>query len=132
MSSSRAAASWRARCSRQASWTSSTSTSIRCCWAPGSPCFLATDAPSTSSSSRSNRCHAGAWGWPIGPGAEEDGMSRKDSATIGVADHSGWAVMITVGGDGALLDRRRVELVAEDLPKHPHHHEGQTLPLREG
>ncbi len=38
---------------------------------------------------------------------------------------------MTVAGDGMLLDRRRVELVDEDLPKIPHHSEGQTLPLHE-
>ena len=48
---------------------------------------------------------------------------------IGVSDHGGWAVLVTVAGDGTLLDRRRVELVDEDLPKIPHHSEGQVLPL---
>ena len=38
---------------------------------------------------------------------------------------------MTVAGDGTLLDRRRVELVDEDLPKIPHHSEGQGLPLDE-
>ncbi len=38
---------------------------------------------------------------------------------------------MTVAGDGMLLDRRRVELVDEDLPKIPHHSEGQALPLDE-
>jgi hypothetical protein len=33
--------------------------------------------------------------------------------------------------DGTLLDRRRVELVDEGLPKLPHHNEGQALPLDE-
>ncbi len=55
-------------------------------------------------------------------------MSRDDGI-IGVSDHGGWAVLVTVAGDGTLLDRRRVELVDEDLPKIPHHSEGQTLPL---
>jgi hypothetical protein len=50
---------------------------------------------------------------------------------IGVSDHGGWAVLVTVAGDGTLLDRRRVELVDEDLPKIPHHSEGQALPLNE-
>jgi hypothetical protein len=50
---------------------------------------------------------------------------------IGVSDHGGWAVLVTVGGDWRLLDRRRVELVDEDLPKIPHHSEGQALPLKE-
>ena len=57
-------------------------------------------------------------------------MSRDD-AIIGVSDHGGWAVLVTVAGDGTLLDRRRVELVDEDLPKIPHHSEGQRLTLDE-
>jgi hypothetical protein len=57
-------------------------------------------------------------------------MSRDD-AIIGVSDHGGWAVLVTVAGDGTLLDRRRVELVDEDLPKIPHHSEGQGLPIDE-
>jgi hypothetical protein len=40
-------------------------------------------------------------------------------------------VLVTVARDGALLDRRRVELVDERLPKIPHHSEGQGLPLDE-
>ncbi len=50
---------------------------------------------------------------------------------IGVSDHGGWAVLVTVAADGTLLDRRRVELVDEDLPKIPHHSEAQRLPLDE-
>ena len=38
---------------------------------------------------------------------------------------------MTVAVDGTLLDRRRVELVDEDLPKIPHHSQGQALPLDE-
>jgi hypothetical protein len=48
---------------------------------------------------------------------------------VGVSDHGGWAVLVTVARDGTLLDRRRVELVGEDLPGLPHHHEGQLLPI---
>ena len=48
---------------------------------------------------------------------------------IGVSDHGGWAVFVTADGNGALLDRRRVELVDEGLPKIPHHSEGQGLPI---
>jgi hypothetical protein len=55
----------------------------------------------------------------------------KSGGTIGVADHGGWAVLVTVAGDGTLLDRRRVELVDESLPALPHHHEGQLLPVNE-
>lgn len=57
-------------------------------------------------------------------------MSR-DGGIIGVSDHNGWAVLVTVAGDGALLDRRRVELVDEGLPQLPHHHEAQGLPIEE-
>jgi hypothetical protein len=38
---------------------------------------------------------------------------------------------VTADRKGALLDRRRVELVDEGLPKIPHHSEGQGLPLDE-
>ncbi|HYL86895.1 MAG TPA: hypothetical protein VE263_21905 [Candidatus Angelobacter sp.] len=55
----------------------------------------------------------------------------KNGGIIGVSDHGGWAVLVTVARDGTLLDRRRVELVDEGLPKIPHHSEGQGLPLDE-
>jgi hypothetical protein len=57
-------------------------------------------------------------------------MSKK-GGIIGVSDHGGWAVLVTVARDGTLLDRRRVGLVGEGLPKLPHHSEGQGLPLDE-
>ena len=53
----------------------------------------------------------------------------KNAGIIGVSDHGGWAVLVTVARDGTLLDRRRVELVGEGLPKIPHHSEAQRLPL---
>src|SRR6202046_4117858 len=56
----------------------------------------------------------------------------RDDGIIGVSDHGGWAVLVTAAADGTLLDRRRVELVDEDLPKIPHHSEGQGLPIDEG
>ena len=55
----------------------------------------------------------------------------RNAGIIGVSDHGGWAVLVTVARDGRLLDRRRVELVGEGLPKIPHHSEGQGLPLGE-
>ena len=36
-------------------------------------------------------------------------------------------MFVTVAQDGTLLDRRRVELVDANLPKIPHHSEGQRL-----
>src|SRR5256885_15658369 len=57
-------------------------------------------------------------------------VSKKDGI-IGVSDHGGWAVLVTVASDGTMLDRRRVELVDEGMPKIPHHSEGQGLPIDE-
>src|SRR6516225_4652180 len=59
------------------------------------------------------------------------GNNMKHGGIIGVSDHGGWAVLVTVARDGTLLDRRRVELVGEGLPRLPHHSEGQGLPLNE-
>jgi hypothetical protein len=56
----------------------------------------------------------------------------KDAGIVGVSDHGGWAVFVTAARNGALLDRRRVELVDDDLPAIPHHHEAQLLPRDEG
>jgi hypothetical protein len=53
----------------------------------------------------------------------------SEAAIIGISDHGGWAVLVTTEADGTLLDRRRVELVDEGLPKIPHHSEGQALPI---
>jgi hypothetical protein len=56
------------------------------------------------------------------------GSKEERGGIIGVSDHGGWAVLVTVAHDGTLLDRRRVELVDEGLPKLPHHHDAQGLP----
>jgi hypothetical protein len=55
----------------------------------------------------------------------------NNGGIIGIMDHGGWAVLVTVARHGTLLDRRRVELVDEGLPRLPHHSEGQGLPLDE-
>jgi len=55
----------------------------------------------------------------------------KEAGVIGVSDHGGWAVLVTVARDGMLLNRRRVDLVDESLAKLPHHSEGQRLPIEE-
>jgi hypothetical protein len=49
---------------------------------------------------------------------------RRRTASVGVAENSNTAVLVTIDAAGALLDRRRIELTAPDLPTHPHHHEG--------
>jgi hypothetical protein len=55
----------------------------------------------------------------------------SEGASIGVADHAGWAVLVTVAVDGKVLDSRRVELVDADLPVMPHHHNAKALPLEQ-
>jgi hypothetical protein len=46
------------------------------------------------------------------------------AATVGVAENSNSAVLVTVARGGELLDRRRIDLTDRGLPTHPHHHEG--------
>ena len=58
-------------------------------------------------------------------------MDERVTGIIGISDHGGWAILVTATADGTLLDRRRVELVDADLPKIPHHSEGQFLPRNE-
>lgn len=57
--------------------------------------------------------------------------SPKSEAIVGVSDHAGFAVLVTVASDGTIYDRRRVELIDEGLPCMPIHHEAQALPLAE-
>jgi len=47
----------------------------------------------------------------------------KENAAVGVAEHGNSAVLVTIGSDGELLDRRSIDLTS-GLPTHPHHHEG--------
>lgn len=54
---------------------------------------------------------------------------NNDGAVVGISDHGGWAILVTVARDGTLLDRRRVELVDDHLPAIPYHHEAQALPI---
>ena len=53
-------------------------------------------------------------------------------AIVGVSDHGGWAIFVTVSHAGTLLDRRRVALVENTLPAIPHHHEAQMLSEKDG
>jgi hypothetical protein len=62
------------------------------------------------------------------PAAANPGSNR---AVVGIADHAGWAVLVTVV-DGTLVDRRRVTLLEDDLPNLPHHHDAQELPIDRG
>src|SRR5581483_2587571 len=57
--------------------------------------------------------------------------SHVNEGIVGVSDHGGWGVFVTVAPNGTLLDRRRIELIDDDLPAIPHHHEAQRLPMAE-
>jgi hypothetical protein len=53
---------------------------------------------------------------------------------LGAAIHNGWAILVSIDADGrrpAVVDRRRVELIAPNVPSNPFHHEGLRLPLAE-
>jgi hypothetical protein len=43
---------------------------------------------------------------------------------VGVADHLGWAVVVTASADHEVVDRRRIDLVEPGLPAAPVHHVG--------
>jgi hypothetical protein len=49
---------------------------------------------------------------------------KQRAATVGVAEHGNSAVLVTIGPEGELLDRRRIDLTDRGLPTHPHHHQG--------
>jgi hypothetical protein len=54
----------------------------------------------------------------------------NDLVAVGVSDHSGWAVWVSVAfrkGEPVVIDRRRVELIEPGLPSRPYEHE--TLDL---
>jgi len=57
--------------------------------------------------------------------------TSKFAAAVGVSDHAGWAVLVTVARGGTLLDRRRIELLDSGLPAMPHHHPAKGLSLDE-
>ena len=56
------------------------------------------------------------------------------TAVVGVADHNGWAVCVTVAASRGLpvvVDRRRVALIEPGVPSQPYHHETVGMPLPE-
>jgi hypothetical protein len=44
---------------------------------------------------------------------------------LGIADHFGWAVVVTASDDHEVVDRRRIELVEPDVCPAPVHYEGK-------
>jgi hypothetical protein len=57
---------------------------------------------------------------------------NRPRAIVGVSDHAGWAVLVTIATPRQLIDRRRIELIEEGLPKLAYHHDCQALPEAEG
>jgi hypothetical protein len=60
-----------------------------------------------------------------GAGVHARGVTEPTRrAVVGVADHSGWAFLVTVGADDSgarVVDRRRCELLDGPLPRQPYH-----------
>jgi hypothetical protein len=59
---------------------------------------------------------------------------RALTAVVGVADHNGWAVCVTVAasrGVPVVVDRQRVELIEPGVPSQPYHHETVRMPRPE-
>jgi hypothetical protein len=57
------------------------------------------------------------------------GASTMWCMRLGIAHHFGWAVAVTASADHAVVDRRRLELIEDDLPPAPIHHMGGAHPL---
>lgn len=52
-------------------------------------------------------------------------------AVLGVADHGGWAVCVTVAarhGVPVVVDRRRIETIEPGVPSQPYHHDTVRMP----
>ena len=61
------------------------------------------------------------------------GSQKRSSGrpvVVGVADHNGWAILVTaaeVNGEPSVVDRRRVSLIEKGVPSQPYHHETLAL-----
>lgn len=56
--------------------------------------------------------------------------SGGQPVVVGVADHSGWAFLVSaaaVNGEPTVVDRRRVRLLENGLPNQPYEHETRAL-----
>jgi hypothetical protein len=56
--------------------------------------------------------------------------SHGRPVVVGVADHSGWAILVSaavVNGEPTVVDRRRVRLIEKGLPNQPYEHETRAL-----
>lgn len=60
--------------------------------------------------------------------------AARAPAVLGVADHGGWAICVTVaaaGGAPAVVDRRRISLIEAGEPTQPYHHDTVGMPRTE-
>ncbi len=46
---------------------------------------------------------------------------------VGIADHFGWAIAVTVSDDHQVIDRRRITLVEPGVSEAPIHYESRRL-----
>jgi hypothetical protein len=59
----------------------------------------------------------------------------EQPVVVGVADHGGWAILVTVAlvnGEPSVIDRRRVSLIEDGIPTQPYHHDTVTLSAADG
>lgn len=56
---------------------------------------------------------------------------RREGAIVGVSDHGGWAMLVTLALPDHVRDRCRVVLKDDGLPGLPHHDESRRLALAE-
>lgn len=73
------------------------------------------------------------------PARSRGAGSRKETdaqeAIVGIADHGGWAILVTVAmvnGEPTVIDRRRVALIEEGIPTQPYHHDTVALSASDG
>jgi hypothetical protein len=62
--------------------------------------------------------------------ASHQKRSQESPVVVGVADHNGWANLVSVAavnGEPTVVDRRRVTLIEKGVPSQPYHHETLTL-----
>ena len=63
-------------------------------------------------------------------GGKSSKRTNGAPVVVGVADHNGWAMLVTVAaidGRPTVIDRRRVELIEKGVPSQPYHHETTAL-----
>jgi hypothetical protein len=66
----------------------------------------------------------------VSPAAGSRTPSNGRPVVVGVADHNGWAVLVSaaaVNGAPTVVDRRRVRLIEKGVPSQPYHHETLAL-----